>query len=460
MAAIVRGLVLFGQGLLRGDLLYILLARGRDADAIAAPYLERNPDPPQFTIPPYTTPSTVGADAVLTEPITKVVTTSITTTETAAYPTTSTEVVTITATQSTTVTVVQPTSSTDGAAPPTPRGQEGTTGWPHDSFNCNFPLLYMGASLLPPPLRISVAAGLEDWEPAVRQLSEIHRLMDVYREDLIKEQGPEALDRLRADLQNLVEEPLKYGCSVLESLQTNLTQLYASSSWSHAAEAGHRAMLARFLRETESELADHIPTTTVTQLLPSWARETRTLWSSSCPARDCFKIGAASLDLVAIDIPYKLLAAVRKAKTDTPFNVRTVGKMAYRRMMETLIQLYYGIITFYKSGLLAMTVFLAALSTTILILGGRIWGLEYIRLGATYRPTQEELDRPPPPRQRQPIVIDPRVRGGPDDPPDGPFIFPGDGPADDGPPDGLPDDGQFRLPGDGPADEPFDLRNL
>ncbi|KAI1293428.1 hypothetical protein F5Y03DRAFT_399891 [Xylaria venustula] len=473
MAALIRGLALVGQELLRGDLLYILMARGdRDADAIAATYLDRNPEHGHGTIPPY-----IFTDAVSTEPTTIVVTTSITTTKTAAYSATSTEteVITITATQSTTVTVTQPTSSTEGATPPTPPGQEKTTVAPHDSFNCNFPLLYMGASLLPPPLRISVAAGLEDWEPAVRQLSEIRRLVDVNREALIKEQGPEELDRLHAGLQDLVEKPLKYGCSVLENLQAKLTQLYADNSWSHATEHGHRAKLADLLREVESELADNIPEVTTTQLLPSWARETQKLWSDSCPARDCFKIGTTSLDLVTADIPSKLLAAVRKAKIETPFNWRNVLKMLYRRIKETAIQLYYGVITFYKSGLLVMTILLTVISTTTLILSGRFWGLEYIRLGARYRQTLEEeaIANEPPVDLAQFMNPRPPVVPGnnPEEfPADGPFIFPGDGPADgvedapagfpgDGPlppaPGDMPADGPFIFPGDGPADDPL-----
>ncbi len=330
MAAIIRGLVLVWQQVLRADLLYILLARAYfPRYTNMARFLNDNLNPPGSAVLPYSSTTIIEKTETETESLVNVPTMSISSTETAGLPIILTEFVTITTTQSTpsTETITIRTSETITAytavATSTTHQAEGkTTASLSDSVECNFPLLYMGASLLRPPLNVSAGLGLEEWEPAVHQLRELRRLLNVHREILIKRQGYQEFAHLYVDLEDLIEKPLRYGCSMLQGLQAKLLKISTDSTWFPMAKYKYRSILANTLQEVETELLGNISGAVVRHLLPSWAREAPELRSESCPNQDCFKIDEAALDFVTIDIPYKLLTTGQSAGVFmSPFNV-------------------------------------------------------------------------------------------------------------------------------------------
>lgn len=171
---------------------------------------------------------------------------------------------------------------------------------------CNFPLLFLGAlRIQPPPLDVSDIVGLQYWKPLVHQLGEIRHLMGIHREVLVRRQGSHAFDHLRAELENTVEEPLKYACKVLQSYQSTLVDLATNTTGYLAGKRERRSKFASHLEKIEKELKS--APTKKGVLLPSWAREARELWSDKCPNRDCFTINGTTLEGFTTGIPQKFL---------------------------------------------------------------------------------------------------------------------------------------------------------
>ncbi|KAI1423379.1 hypothetical protein F5Y12DRAFT_716330 [Xylaria sp. FL1777] len=315
MAALIRGLVLLGKHLLRVDFLYVLIAQAYfPRNTNVAGFLDGNTNPRSDRSLLYPKTAIIRRKEAEAEPPINVATSSVFGTETITSAVLM-EFITGTIAQSTASTQTITIQTSEGATARTTAtssiaiqstGKKTFTS--NDSLDCNFPLLYMGASLLPSYINVTATVDLDEWEPAARQLSELRRLLTLHREALIQKHGSEEFERLHADLRNLIEQPIKYGCSMLKSLQRKLLELNAHTTGLFSALES-RSILASLLQELETKLLQDISGGTIHHLLPSWVREAPELRSENCPNQDCLKIGEASIDIVTINIPYKLLVA-------------------------------------------------------------------------------------------------------------------------------------------------------
>ncbi len=226
-----------------------------------------------------------------------------------APPTTTTTTITTTL-QTTTATV---TADMDFRTPQKAQ-TEGVT-LSIDVPDCNFPLLYMGASVLPPPLNISDNINLGEWEPAALQVLELGRLLRENRESIIKTYGFSAFYGIYDDLATLVVKPLRYGCAILYKLQHRLVELSATRAGG-ITSTERETLIIDLLWEAEIDLLKNIQNITAPRLMPTWAREAPQLRSEGCPNQDCFKIGENALDAVTVEIPYRILSTVRKTRAD------------------------------------------------------------------------------------------------------------------------------------------------
>ncbi|KAI1735403.1 hypothetical protein F4680DRAFT_470125 [Xylaria scruposa] len=223
---------------------------------------------------------------------------------------TTTTTVTVTKAQATTIRTSTVTI-TQTTAQPTAH----TTKFPEESLpDCDFYMLKMGARALKPPLDVANSINLAQWKVAWNQLNEIRVLINLHHPSLIHQYGDEVFESFRSDLETLVEMPLRYGCSTLHCLQNGLHQF---RNITHDQDDGARANLSSLLRETEIGIINHGLKTTITHLLPSWARYARELRSGRCPGEDCFKIGETALDIAMFEIPIELLNGVRRVQFDT-----------------------------------------------------------------------------------------------------------------------------------------------
>ncbi|KAI1422377.1 hypothetical protein F5Y12DRAFT_799664 [Xylaria sp. FL1777] len=186
--------------------------------------------------------------------------------------------------------------------------------FPIDLPDCNFQVIHLGASLLRSPLDIANSVDLYEWGAAARHLTELLHLLDLHTDAMIGRYGPRKFDDLQTDLHDLVEKPLRYGCATLQQLQIRLLDLI---NVSNKTKSEREEILANLLRDVEIDLEDNIPDAMIGRTLPSWALEAPELRSEKCLNQDCFKINEYDLNLVTMDIPYKLLAGVRKLKVDS-----------------------------------------------------------------------------------------------------------------------------------------------
>ncbi|KAI1357227.1 hypothetical protein F5Y08DRAFT_353315 [Xylaria arbuscula] len=550
MAALVRGLMVLGEQVLRADLLYILFARGyvHNLPGIAglqSPSPRIGADIPRagttvivvtqtatapqttsvsslaltpteyVTITPtvdistsesisadlttspsketqsyqssetsYTTTATTTTTTKSTTTSTTRVTTSKTpSTTTTTTPTTTTVSTTILSTTTLSTTILSTTvlsttvtstttslSTVTSRTPPTTdtesQGQRGVSDRQSDLPDCNFPVLELGAfRLRPPPLDVSEDVGLKHWKAAVHQLGETRRLLERNRETLVKQQGAQVFNHLHAELENLVEKPLRYSCKVLQSLQAKLLDLSTNTTGFSAAKNERISKLASVLDEFETELKAASNGTGA--LLPSWVYEARELWSTNCPNRDCLIVNGTRIETFAGGVPRKLLDAVVRLKQETTWNFANVWKAFIRRMSETYTEVKQGFILFYQTGQPFIAVLIFFLWFNVLLFVLPFWQSQLRNLGAARRrpePAPEPEPAPPqqPGRMRQmrmeefilifPDMIVPEYFDWPQDllPPPG-IVLPAPRPRT---PDAF--DPADPNPNDGPADPNFD----
>ncbi|KAI0550715.1 hypothetical protein F4679DRAFT_583384 [Xylaria curta] len=215
-------------------------------------------------------------------------------------------ITTVATTTTTTVTVTKTQTTTKSTAH--------TTKLPRKPSNCDFPLLYRSASALKPPFDVANSINLKLWQAAWQQFSEMRYLTDFHRSSLIGRHGAEQFKSFRSDIETLVEMPLGYSCSTLQRLQAGLLEF---KNISIDQNDGSRANLSSLLRETEISIINNILGTTITHLLPSWARHAPELRSRRCPSQDCFTIQEIALDIAILEIPIELLNGVRRVQLDT-----------------------------------------------------------------------------------------------------------------------------------------------
>ncbi|KAI0861719.1 hypothetical protein F4860DRAFT_513513 [Xylaria cubensis] len=203
-----------------------------------------------------------------------------------------------------TATVTATTTVTITSTQTTAQSTAHTTDLPQKLPDCDFDLLYRGASALEPPFDVANNINLKQWQAAWRQFNELRVLIDSHRSCLILQHGAEEFKSFLSDLETLVEKPLRYGCSTLQHLQVGLFEF---RNIDIDQDDGPRATLSGLLRETEISIINNTLGTTITHLLPSWARQARDLRSERCPSQDCFKIEETALDIAMLQIPIELL---------------------------------------------------------------------------------------------------------------------------------------------------------
>ncbi|KAI1171582.1 hypothetical protein F4777DRAFT_565008 [Nemania sp. FL0916] len=201
---------------------------------------------------------------------------------------------------------------------------------------CDFQLLYIGDSLLNPPLNITASLDLATWQVVARQLAELQHLLATHRGAIIARHGVREFEQFRADLENTIERPLRLACSTVRRLQVGLLEFNDLFEANVNSEETHdynhdsknndkndeddddtRAILAAMLHAIEIDVHEAIIGASTTRLLPGWARhDAPELRSDRCPRRDCFKIRETALDIVALKIPRKVLGAVRKLRRE------------------------------------------------------------------------------------------------------------------------------------------------
>ncbi|KAI0451593.1 hypothetical protein F5B21DRAFT_486525 [Xylaria acuta] len=204
---------------------------------------------------------------------------------------------------------------------------------PWELQDCDFHLLYGGASALEPPFDVADSVNLRQWQAAWRNFGELTRLIDIHQEALIGRHGTEEFKRFRVDLKTLVEKPLRYGCSTLQSLQVGLLEFRHMNI---DEDYEHRVMLSNMLREAEIGIVNNTLGMTITHLLPSWARQAPELRSERCLSQDCFKIGETALDIAMLQLPIELINGVRKVQSDTVVGGRYATNKAGSRVFGNM----------------------------------------------------------------------------------------------------------------------------
>ncbi|TRX89340.1 hypothetical protein FHL15_009777 [Xylaria flabelliformis] len=230
-----------------------------------------------------------------------------------------------TVTATTTVTITNTQTTTQSTAH--------TTDLPRKLPDCDFHVLYRGASALEPPFDVANSINLKQWQAAWQQLSELRVLIDSHRSCLMHQHGAEEFKSFLSDLEILVEKPLRYGCSTLQHLQVGLFEF---KNIAIDQDYGPRAILSGLLRETEISIINNTLGTTITHLLPSWARQAPELRSKRCPGQDCFKIEETALDIAMLQIPIELLNGVRRVQSDTVIGRTNATKRAGSQTFGTM----------------------------------------------------------------------------------------------------------------------------
>ncbi|KAF2964047.1 hypothetical protein GQX73_g9527 [Xylaria multiplex] len=247
------------------------------------------------------------------------------------------------------------------------------TALPSDLPECNFPLLYLGSSLLKPPYDISTNVNIEKWESAVQQLKEVQRLIDVHKKSLLQQYGPEKLEGLLSGLDLLVEKPIRIGCFVLQHLQSELIELSTTQSTKSISQ--RRALLKELLRESElqilhaiQEISSQKPNST----LLSWARFAPELQSESCPGHQCFVLDLNFIEDFTRIIPEKLLDEVRQLKAVAQYDTWHITK----QLFSWLYGLWTGILRKIRQNTYLLVAVIGFLAAALFLIWGYIWGFE------------------------------------------------------------------------------------
>ncbi|KAI0533630.1 hypothetical protein GGR58DRAFT_485937 [Xylaria digitata] len=258
------------------------------------------------------------------------------------------------------------------------------TALPSDLPNCNFPYLHMGGSLLRSPYNFSANVDIEMWEPAMQQLNEVRRLINVRKKSLRKYRA-EQINDLLSDLDRLVDKPLRIGCSVLQHLQGKLIELTRTQVGGRSISE-RRTLLAELLRETELQLVHAIRQTSSQghkpRSLPYWALSAPELRSEKCPDRECFRLGTTSLEAFTRTIPRRLLGEVLKLKADARYDSWHITKLLFSWLYGFWVEILrrIGQHTFLVAILILFLTFLLRFFVS------NIWGLELRNLGTSDRP--------------------------------------------------------------------------
>ncbi|KAI0419275.1 hypothetical protein F5X98DRAFT_385071 [Xylaria grammica] len=383
---------------IRADLLYIYFARNyfRQYRRLAE-YL----DLPDTVFPTISyaedtlvDPEEVKVDEVVESIVTSVKSATITITQTTSTLQTTTSTRTTTVTQpkytprtTTTIQYIETTSTryfeTTAAESSAWGSQETLTPLPYDLPDCNFPLLYMGASLLELPYNMSVQVGLDNWEPATKQLRELWHLIELHETSLLQQYGPQELNALISDLNTLVEEPLKVGCFVLQHLQGSFVELTKGRK---GPVLVRRPILRTALREAEYRLEHAITDIGNERTLPAWARAAPELRSPHCLGNECLVLGASALEDFTSSIPQELLNRVKDLKTPAEYGAWLIIKAAFQKAARLYAELYEEVFVLVDLQLFALTFLIWALSFVMLLYLLRMWKYEYLPLGLNLRP--------------------------------------------------------------------------
>ncbi|KAI8946655.1 hypothetical protein F4801DRAFT_563642 [Xylaria longipes] len=169
---------------------------------------------------------------------------------------------------------------------------------------------------------------------AWRQFSELKRLISIHQGALTSRRGTEEFEKFLVDLETLVGKPLRYGCSTLHGLQVGFLE-FRDTDINHDDE--HRVILSNMLREAEISIINNTLGTSITNLLPSWARQAPELRSDNCPGQDCFRMGDTALDIAMLQIPIELINGVRRVQSDTLIGGMYSTNRGESRAFETVI---------------------------------------------------------------------------------------------------------------------------
>ncbi|KAI0204903.1 hypothetical protein F4808DRAFT_456646 [Astrocystis sublimbata] len=212
---------------------------------------------------------------------------------------------------------------------------------PWELQDCDFQSLENGAAPLSWPLDIAESINLRQWQAAYRQLRELKRLSTIHEAALITQYGLDQFQSFLSDLDTLVGKPLRFGCSTLERLQS---QLYEIKDINILQGHELQPILSNILREAHIDLLNYNLGTNHTHLIPSWARHAPELQSRMCADRDCFRIGEEVLDIVTLQIPDNILEGVQKAQSITgpngPFLKALALLSRYLERTATLLSKY------------------------------------------------------------------------------------------------------------------------
>ncbi|KAI0100569.1 hypothetical protein GGR51DRAFT_352228 [Nemania sp. FL0031] len=202
---------------------------------------------------------------------------------------------------------------------------------------CSFEDIKLYGAICSPAHDIASRINLERWRAVALRLSEIKRLLHRFRDEIVGRQGIKDLQRLHADLLDVVEKPLRKGCEALRHLETELVEFKNVNLEENEEQ---RKAVETLLHKVEKDLLKFILGASSRHQLPSWAREAPELQSQECPKQDCFRVGEATLESITFHIPHVLLNEVWRLEGNTMFEANDetesfTAKVYQRMQMPT-----------------------------------------------------------------------------------------------------------------------------